>query len=176
MEHAQNCEVGPMRIQRHDYLKLLLASLLKVATTSNSVFLEQPIVLPDRPRSNRTNAANTQPHNAAGAPGLMASRRDPRIDIRAKNLRGIGETDDLDVRLTHLDSRSYVNSRKTVEELFEDHHIKPKRDMYEEGCRQLRHRFVPFVVSTDGVLSEPAKEIVQVLATKTAEKWGMEGP
>ena len=63
-----------------------------------------------------------------------------------------------------------------MEELFEDHHIKPKRDMYEEGCRQLRHRFVPFVVSTDGVLSEPAKEIVHVIATKTAEKWGMEGP
>ena len=47
--------------------------------------------------------------------------------------------------------------------------------MYEEGCRQLRHRFALFVVSTDGVLSEPAKEIVQVLATKTAEKWEMEG-
>ena len=177
MEHAQNCEVGSMRIQRHDYLKLLLASLLKVATTSNSVLLEQPIVLPDRPRSNRTNAANTQPHNAAGAPRLpIASSRDPRIDIRAKNLRGIGETDDLDVRLTHLDSLSYVRSTKTVEQLFEDHHIKPKKDMYEEGCRLLRHRFVPFVVSTDGVLSEPAKDIVQLLATKTAEKWGMEGP
>ena len=87
-----------------------------------------------------TNAANTQPHNAAGAPRLpMASSRDPRIDIRVKNLRGIGETDDLDVRLTHLDSLSYVRSTKTVEQLFEDHHIKPKKDMYEEGCRQLRH-------------------------------------
>ena len=32
------------------------------------------------------------------------------------------------------------------------------------------------MVSTDGVLSEPAKEIVQLVASKTAEKWGMEGP
>jgi hypothetical protein len=38
--HAQSCDVGPMRIQRHDYLKQLLANCLKQATTTNSVHME----------------------------------------------------------------------------------------------------------------------------------------
>ena len=158
-----------MRIQRHDFLKLLLICLLKLATTSSSVSPEVPIVLPARLRPNHPNAANANTQDAAGA-RLVPSRRDPRIDIRAKGLRGMGETDDLDVRMTHLDSRSYVDSGKSVEALFEEHHIKPKRSMYEEGCRQLGHRFAPFVVSTDGMMSERAKEFIQLLATKTAEK------
>ena len=44
--------------------------------------------------------------------------------------------------------------------------------MYEEACRRLRHQFTPFVVSTDGVMSEPAKDLFKLLTTKTAEKWG----
>ena len=55
------------------------------------------------------------------------------------------------------------------------HHIEPKRATYEKACYDLGHRFVPFVVSTDGVLSEPAKDFVKLLANKTAEKWGMTG-
>ena len=55
------------------------------------------------------------------------------------------------------------------------HHIEPKKAMYEEACDRLGHRFTPFVVSTDGVLSEPAKDFVKTLADKTAEKWGMTG-
>ena len=79
------------------------------------------------------------------------------------------------MRITHLDSRSYVESGVPVETLFEEHHIKPKRATYEQACHGLGHRFVPFVVSTDGVLSEPAKDFVKLLATKTADKWGMTG-
>ena len=97
------------------------------------------------------------------------------MDIRVTGLRGVGEVDDLDVRITHLDSRSYVESGATVETLFEEHHIKPKRSTYEEACRSFGHRFVPFIVSTDGVLSEPTKDFVKLLANKTAEKWGMTG-
>ena len=78
--------------------------------------------------------------------------------------------------MTHLDSRSYVASGKTVTALFEEIHIKPERNMYEEACNLLGHRLTPFVVSTDGVLSDRAKDFVKLLATKTAEKWGMEGP
>ena len=96
-------------------------------------------------------------------------------DIRVKKFRGIGETDDLDVRITHLDSRSYVESGRSVEQLFEEHHINPKRATYEEACRTLGHRFVPFIVSTDGVLSEPAKDFIKTLATTADEKWGTIG-
>ena len=92
-----------------------------------------------------------------------------------KGLRGVGETDDLDSRITHLDSRTYVESGHTVETLFEEHHIKPKRATHDEACRNLGHHFTPFIVSTDGVLSEPAAEFVKLMANKTAEKWGMTG-
>jgi len=78
--------------------------------------------------------------------------------------------------MTYLDSASAIRSGKSVEAIFEDEHIRPKRRKYEEGCRRLGHRFIPFVVSTDGVLSAPAKEFVQLLAKKTAEKWGLQGP
>ena len=156
-----------MRIQRHDYLKQLLANCLKQATTTQSVQMEQPIILP--PRVNRANAAN---NNSQVAAGTGPSRRDPRMDIRVKGLRGLGETDDVDIRITHLDCPSYIASGHDVETLFDEHHVKPKRAMYEEACRRLRHQFTPFVVSTDGVMSDPAKEFFKLLADKTAEKWG----
>ena len=80
------------------------------------------------------------------------------------------------MRITHLDSQSYVASGKSVADLFEEMHVRSKRAMYEKGCRRLGHRFVPFFVLTDGVLSEPAKDFLKLLATKTADKWGMTGP
>ena len=91
------------------------------------------------------------------------------MDIRVKGLRGLGETDDIDIRITHLDCQSYVDSGQDVETLFTEHHVKPKRAMYEEACRRLH---TPFVVSTDGVISDPAKDFFKLIATKTAEKWG----
>lgn len=79
------------------------------------------------------------------------------------------------MRITHLDCPTYMASSDSVEQLFEKHHISPKRGMYERACHELGHSFVPFVVSTDGVLSEPAKGLLQTMATKTADKWGAEG-
>jgi len=177
MTHAQSCEVGPVRIMRHDNLKQLLISCCKQATTTNSVHPEQPIPTTVSNRSNSAmNAATNNPLNAANIATILTSSRDRKVDIRVKGLRGIGETDDIDVRITHLDCRSYIDSGKSVNDLFEDYHIKPKRRTYEAGCRQLGNRFTPFVVSTDGVLSEPAKAFLQLLVNKTAEKWGWEGP
>jgi hypothetical protein len=98
------------------------------------------------------------------------------MDIRVQGLRGVGVIDDIDVRITHLDSQSFLASGKSVKAIFEDHHIKRKRQRYEEAVRALGHTFVPFVVSTDGVLCEGAKEYVKELASKTAGKWGMQGP
>jgi hypothetical protein len=98
------------------------------------------------------------------------------MDVRVHGLRGLGLVDDIDVRIMHLDCDSYVASGKSVEVLFEETAIKPKRNKYEAACRALGHRFVPFAVSTDGVLSDPAKEFVKLMATKTAEKWGMRSP
>ena len=94
------------------------------------------------------------------------------MDIRVKGFRGLGETDDVDIRITHLDCPSYIASGHDVETLFDEHHVKPKRAMHEEACRRLRHQFTPFVVSTDGVMGDPAKEFFKLLADKTAEKCG----
>ena len=79
------------------------------------------------------------------------------MDIRVTGLRGLGKVDDIDVRITHLDCPSYITSNDDVETLFFNHHIEPKLNMYDETCRRLRHIFTPFVVSTDGVVSDPAK-------------------
>lgn len=165
MEHAQKCFVGPYRIRRHDGLKELMSNCLKQATTTHSVLLEVPI----KRQRIRANAANNNQQNAA------SRTRDARMDIRVTGLRGVGAVDDIDVRISHLDSRTYVAAGASVEELFEEHHIKPKRAAYENACRRLGHKFTPFVVSTDGVMSEPAKDFVKLLANKTAEKWGMTG-
>ena len=114
-------------------------------------------------------AANNNSQTAAGtAPG----RRDHRMDIRVTGLRGLGKVDDVDIRISHLDCPSYIASGHDVKQLFFDHHIEPKMKMYDETCRRLKHHFTPFVVSTDGVLSDPAKDLFNLLATKTAEKWG----
>jgi hypothetical protein len=168
-----------MLIQRHDYLRDLLANCLCQATTPAAVKKEVPILLPSR--ASQANAANTNSHSAArvaGPASNVASHQDHRMDIRVQGLRGVGVIDDIDVRITHLDCESFTNSangHKTVEALFEEHHVRPKRQKYEEAVHALRHTFVPFVVSTDGVLCEAAKTYFKELASKTAEKWGMQG-
>ena len=175
MAHVQSCEVGPMRKDRHDYFRDMLKSWLEEATAQGAAQREADIALPQPAR--RTNAANTNPQRAANAawPGQWREK-DGSMDVRVHGLRGLGLVDDIDVRIMHLDCDSYVASGKSVEVLFEETAIKPKRNKYEAACRALGHRFVPFAVSTDGVLSDPAKEFVKLMATKTAEKWGMRSP
>lgn len=44
----------------------------------------------------------------------VVTKKDPTIDIRVRGLRGVGETDDLDVRITHLDCRTSVYGVKQL--------------------------------------------------------------
>ncbi len=42
--------------------------------------------------------------------------------------------------------------------------VRNKGDNYLDESRALGHHFVPFVISTDGVLSKPAKDFAKLLA------------
>ena len=50
--------------------------------------------------------------------------------------------------------------------------IKEKRAIYEEECKRLGAHFVPFVVTSDFCLSEPAEGLLDDLAEDLSKRWG----
>jgi hypothetical protein len=46
-----------------------------------------------------------------------------------------------------------------------------KKKKYLEACLGQRHRFSPFVVSTDGLLGKEAKTLLKKLSALLAKKW-----
>ena len=46
-----------------------------------------------------------------------------------------------------------------------------KRGVYEDECRQLGHRFIPFVATTDGCMGDTAVEFLDEIASAIAKKW-----
>lgn len=103
----------------------------------------------------------------AGA--FWPGERPPRMDVRIKGLRTSGPTyDDVDVQVTHLDCASHV--RMTTADALSAR-VRDKESKYMADSKALGHHFVPFVVSTDGVPSDPAKKFMKTLAEALAAKW-----
>ena len=167
MEHAQTCIKGPHRIARHNHLRDVLLSCLQRAPHED-VRRECPLppLIQRAHQSNaNANAAKNNPNRAAGK--CTKGVHEAAVDIRVKGLTNIGSVHDIDVRIMHLDSASYAG--KSTEAAF-DIAVKEKKAKYEATCKELNHTFVPFVVSTDGVLSEPAKTFLGTVAEKIAIK------
>jgi hypothetical protein len=91
-----------------------------------------------------------------------------RIDVRVRGLNVPGKVDDIDVRIFHPDCTSYVN--KTLPVLFKQHVVE-KRKKYKEYCDLQGHAFVPFVLTTDGALSDEADAFLSSIAHSLATKW-----
>ena len=124
-----------------------------------------PLIQRAHQSSANANAATNNLNRAAGK--RTKGIHEAAVDIRIKGLTNIGSVHDIDVRIMHLDSASYAG--KKIDAAF-DMAVKEKKVKYEATCKELKHTFIPFVVSTDGVLSEPAKTFLDTVADKTASK------
>ena len=73
----------------------------------------------------------------------------------------------LDVRVTDIDCPSYCR-RDPVKAL--EAQERAKKNRYLQACLDQRRDFVPFVVSTDGLVAREAKATLQQLASLISEK------
>ena len=74
----------------------------------------------------------------------------------------------IDVRVTDLDCKSQLHM---APEKALASHEKQKKTKYLEACLEQRRSFVPFVISTDGMLGFEANNLIRRLAQKLAAKW-----
>ena len=72
------------------------------------------------------------------------------------------------MRVTDLDAKSHRN--KDPEKVLVNQEREKKRK-YLEPCLQQRRSFVPFVVSTDGMLGPEAQQVLRKIAQRLARKW-----
>jgi hypothetical protein len=172
LDHSQLCRKGGAWIKRHNKVKFALADCAQLATSMSPqvVRTEVPIDL----SANRPNAASTN-HQAAGQ-GAQSSRarneRDPQVDVRIKGLGGERKVYSVDVRITHLDSATNTALGRSVDDILR-RHAQEKRDKYLAAVRDIGDEFNPFVLTTCGIFSPPAEEMLTMIAKQYAEKRGM---
>lgn len=113
----------------------------------------------ETPSTPKANPNHSKDHNANDG---------KRGDILIRGLFNRGTDCIIDVRATDLDSKSY---RNTAPDKVLQRHEKQKKGKYLQACLKQRRSFVPFVVSTDGMLGREANNLIRRLAQKLAEKW-----
>ena len=93
-----------------------------------------------------------------------------RGDVLIRGLFQRGTDSIIDVRVTDLECKS---SRNTAPDKVLKKHERQKKAKYLQACLKQRRSFVPFVVSTDGMLGYEANNLIKRLAQKLAEKWNL---
>ena len=91
-----------------------------------------------------------------------------RGDVLVRGLFQRGQDCIIDVRVTDLDAKSYRNQDPEKILLRQEQEKKRK---HLEPCLQQRRSFVPFVVSTDGMMDPEAHQLLGRIAKKLAWKW-----
>ena len=92
-----------------------------------------------------------------------------RGDLRIRGVHPLKEQSIIDVRVTFPDGGE--NRGKETPKILERHEA-DKRRMYKPECDRQGLDFVPFVVTTDGVMGGLANELISTLGHKLGKKWG----
>ena len=99
----------------------------------------------------------------------QAQPKEDRGDLLIRGLWANGTDCIIDVRVTDLDAK-YQRHKDPLDIL--KSHEKEKKRKYLEPCLQQRRHFVPFVVSTDGLIGPEGHALLQKLAALLADKTG----
>ena len=164
VRHAHKCKIGGRVIGRHDDLLYELKNWLAKAMKPSAVWDEPlihtvPVPKPDLPNNNPDPVQNIPP---------VGSNAGDRGDILVRGLWSPGVETIIDVRFTDLDAASYAN--KDPQKVLKNHEQR-KHDKYLAACLEQHRTFVPFVVSTDGLLGFEAKCLVKQIAKRLEKKW-----
>ena len=161
VQHALECASGGLVIMRHNELRDELSALASRALKPSAV-RDEPIITP----SSSPSASGSS--SASQAPAPVVTSPDDRGDLLIRNLWSRGTDCIIDVRVTDLDAKS--QNRKAPSTILANHE-KAKKHKYLAACLQQRCHFVPFVVSTDGLLGREANFLIKKLAALLSEKW-----
>ena len=91
-----------------------------------------------------------------------------RGDILIRGVWQRGQDCIVDTRVTDLDCKS--NRNQDLEKVLKKNE-KQKKAKYLQHCLKQRRAFVPFVITTDGMLGREANNLIKTIARRLAEKW-----
>ena len=94
-----------------------------------------------------------------------------KTDLQIRNLEGDGKVAQIDVRICHPAAPSYQG--KTTQTILSDAE-KIKKITYDPSCRRRGHKFIPFIITTDGALGVEANVLITKLAAVIATKLKMQ--
>ena len=149
---------------RHNEIAHELKSFLNKIMPSTAI-RDEPAIFPV---SSAYKADSAKESDTVQALSSSNSNEGDRGDLLVRGLWNHGVETIIDVRVTDLDAKS--QSQRKVASILRSHE-KEKRDKYLAACLEQRRSFVPFVVSTDGLLGYEAKNLITQIAKRLALKW-----
>ena len=172
LRHALECKKGGLVHARHDEVKIELVDIGKMALPDSCVRVE-PYINLDSPtiaaNAKKSNPPNNQPTDLNGPISeLLASDDENRGDVLFRGLFQHQHDCIIDVRVTDLDAKS---CRSTDPEKTLARQEKEKKSKCLEDCLRQRRSFLPFVVSTDGMLGKEANNLIKRLSQRLAGRW-----
>ena len=164
INHALKCKYGGLIILRHDEVTRELIELGTMALRPAAVRDEPLITTVPKQHLSQTNA----PHSKNNPPVDDPSNDGDRGDILFRGMWKNQHETIIDIRVTDTDANAYKHSNP-YEVLRRQE--KEKRKKYLRPCLEQRRSFVPFVVSTDGLLGREAKNLLKQIALRISVKW-----
>jgi hypothetical protein len=159
ISHALQCKRGGLVIRRHNEVRDEVADLAAAAFAPSQVRHEPRIDIASTSASEPTSTTNPIP---------IPIPTGDRGDLSIRGLYDRNTDCIIDFSVTDLDSAS--NRVKTSDAIFKARE-EAKKSKYQSRCAAHRRDFSPFIVSTDGLLSPEALNIIQRIARRLSEKW-----
>ena len=126
---------------------------------------DEPLITPV-PKQHPTSTTN--PNSANNPPVDDPSNDGDRGDILFRGLWQNQHETIVDIRVTDTDANAYKHSNPHVVLKRQE---KEKRKKYLRACLEQRRSFVPFVVSTDGLIGPEGKNLLKQIALRLTAKW-----
>jgi hypothetical protein len=164
INQALKCRYGGLIIFRHDEVTRELIELGTMALRPAAV-RDEPLITPV-PKQHPTQTNN--PNTTINPPVDDPSNDGDRGDILFRGLWKNQHETIVDIRVTDTDANAYTHQNP--------HDVlrrqeKDKRKKYLRPCLGQRRSFVPFVVSTDGLIGREAKNLLKQIALRLTAKW-----
>jgi hypothetical protein len=161
VRHALECKTGGLIILPHNEITEELCDLASKALTPSAIRLEPMI-------KTGSFVDDTKAVDPKSPVQCLRIGDDERGDLLIQGFWARGTDAIIDVHVTDTDAK-YYRSKDPHNVLAQ--HEKEKKWKYLASCTVQRKHFMPFVVSTDGLLGHEATELLKRLSLHLADKW-----
>ena len=159
VQHALECKVGGLVVQRHNEVAGEWHSLCAQAFTKSAVS-DEPLI----PSSQNRSAQRDGPNGST-----TTVQAETRGDVAVRGFWKRGTTAIFDIQVSDTDAKSY-REREPLKVL--DSQEKRKKDKHLHRCLNANRQFTPLVFSVDGMRGTETSAACQRLAALLATKWG----